>query len=185
MFYIIELSLRYPELSMRRILSSNQHQRLIKMVNLEDIRSRTTTVREYIEGMKGKGQDKFLSVYNEYQVNQEVLSELEEFAPDITVVVISASWCGDCVNAIPVLLRLEEEIGLEVRSFGKVKTAPLDPDVQWAVPPSPPEMNKWKVKAIPWIEIFDREGNRLGTIIEKPSKKPTLEEEILYHLKDK
>ncbi|TXT54228.1 MAG: hypothetical protein BAJATHORv1_80035 [Candidatus Thorarchaeota archaeon] len=170
---------------MGRVLSEILHFEMIEMVNLEDIRSRTQSVRKYIEGMKEKDREKFLSVYNDYQLNQDAAKELREYAPDISIVVISAAWCKDCVNAIPVLLKLEEEIGLEIRSFGKVKTVPLDPDVQWAIPPSPPEMEKWKVKAIPWIEIFGKDGKRIGTIIEKPSIKSTIEEEILYHIKTK
>ena len=83
------------------------------------------------------------------------------------------------------LAHLEEEIDLDVRVFGGMKTAPLDPTHKWAVPPSPPEAEEWKVKAIPWIEIFDKTGNRIATIIEKPTVKSTLEAELLYVLENK
>jgi thiol-disulfide isomerase/thioredoxin len=125
----------------------------------------------------------FKEYYNEYQLDSNITESLRVWADKIVIVVISAAWCKDCRFAIPVLRHLHEQIGLETRIFGKVKTDPLNPDRQWAVPPSPPEVDEWAVKAIPWIVIFDKNGNELATIIEKPQAKPTLEAEILHVLK--
>ncbi len=153
------------------------------MTDLNDIRSRTKSASEYIRGLKDKWGSYQLQRFENYELNPEVVGELKKYVDDITVVVIGASWCKDCREAIPVLMRLEEDIGLEVRVFGTVKTAPLDPDNRWAIPPSPPEAKKWDVKAIPWIEIFRKDGTRIGTIIEKPIVKPTLEAELLRVIK--
>ena len=155
------------------------------MVDLNDIRSRTTNVRDYIDGLKDKDKEKFLEVYNTYKLNTDVVDILRETLKDLTVVVFSAAWCGDCKRAMPVMQQLEEQLGLEVLVFSKIKTAPLDPDRQWAVPPSPPEVNEWGVTAIPWFNFYDVDGNLVGTLIEKPKVKDTLEEEILHVLKDK
>ena len=155
------------------------------MVDLSDIRSRTTNVQDYINGLKDKDKEKFLEVYNNYKLNGDAVDELREALKDLTVVVFSAAWCGDCKRAMPVMQLLEEQIGLEVLVFSKIKTAPLDPDRQWAVPPSPPEINEWGVTAIPWFNFYDAQGNLVGTLIEKPTVKETLEEEILHVLKDK
>ena len=155
------------------------------MVDLNDIRSRTTNVRDYIDGLKDKDKEKFLEVYNTYKLNTEAVDELRETLKDLTVVVFSAAWCGDCKRAMPVMQQLEEQLGLEVLVFSKIKTAPLDPDKQWAVPPSPPEVNEWGVTAIPWFNFYTAEGELVGTLIEKPTVKETLEEEILHVLKDK
>ena len=111
--------------------------------------------------------------------------QLKDYLKDLTLVVFSASWCGDCKRAMPVIMQLEERLGLEVLVFSTVKTAPLDPDRQWAVPPSPPEIDEWGVTAIPWLNFYDTEGNLVGTLIEKPTVKDTLEAEILYVLKNK
>ncbi|MGY5874848.1 MAG: thioredoxin family protein [Candidatus Thorarchaeota archaeon] len=153
------------------------------MVDLNDIRSRTTSATVYIDSMDGKEGDMFRDFYDQYKLNMTVVDDLREFVKDITIVVMSAKWCGDCKFAIPVLKHLEEEIGLEVLSFANIKTAPLDPDHQWKIPPSPQEMEDWNIIAIPWIVIFSKEGKEMGTIIEKPTVKPTLEEEILHVLK--
>jgi len=155
------------------------------MVDLNEIRSRTTNVRDYIDGLKDKDKEKFLEVYNTYKLETEVVDQLRETLKDLTVVVFSAAWCGDCKRALPVIQQLEEQLGLEVLVFSKIKTAPLDPDRQWAVPPSPPEVNEWGVTAIPWFNFYDADGNLVGTLIEKPKVKDTLEEEILHVLRNK
>ena len=155
------------------------------MVDLNDIRLSTTNVREYIDSLKDKDKEKLLEVYNSYKLDADVVDELRDALKDLTLVVFSAAWCGDCKRAMPVILQIEEQLGLEVLVFSKIKTAPLDPDRQWAVPPSPPEVNEWGVTAIPWFNFYDSEGSLVGTLIEKPTVKETLEAEILHVLKDK
>jgi len=66
--------------------------------------------------------------------------------------------------------------------LGGVKTDPLNPDRQWAVPPSPPEMDTLNIIAIPTILVYTKDGTEIGRIIENPSIQPTLEEELLYFL---
>ncbi|TFG06768.1 hypothetical protein EU538_09725 [Candidatus Thorarchaeota archaeon] len=153
------------------------------MIDLDDIRTRSKSLDAYIEGHRGKDKDILIDEYEEYSLNETALQELKAMAQNIVCVVFSAPWCGDCKRAIPVLKRIEEETGLEIRVFGDIKTAPLDPNRQWAIPPSPPEMEEWGITHIPWIVFFDRTGKKLGTVVEKPEVKDTLEEEIVYVLK--
>ena len=153
------------------------------MIDFDDIRSRASTVRGYVDALGDKDKDLILEVYEEYRMNKEALEELKDIMKGMRVVVFSAPWCGDCKRAMPVMLHLEEKLDIEVMVFGSVKTAPLDPQKQWAVPPSPPEINEWGVKAIPWFVFFDESGKEVGILIEKPTEKDTLEEEILHILK--
>jgi len=155
------------------------------MVDLKNIAKRTMTAKEYVSSLDRKAKEAFMEKFEGYSLDQNVTEQLRAMTSDLTFVVLSASWCGDCKNAIPVFMHLEDAIGLNVRVFGKIKTAPLDPNRRWAIPPSPPEIEEWGATAIPWIEIFDSSGERVGTIIEKPKVKPTLEEEILHVLKNK
>lgn len=153
------------------------------MADLENIRSRTKTAKEYLESIESKHIDRFMAEYQSYELDPVSTEELRNLTTGLTIVVMSAGWCKDCVKAILVLAQLEEEIGLDIRVFGGIKTAPLDPDHQWRVPPSPPEIEEWGATAIPWIEIFDSQGNRVATIVEKQVVKPTLEAELVYVLK--
>ena len=155
------------------------------MVDLNDIRSRTTNSRGYVDQLKDKYKDIILDAYDEYKLDSGVVDELKDIVKGMTVVVFSAAWCGDCTRAMPVMMHLEEQLDLEVMAFSKIKTAPLNPDRQWAVPPSPPEVNEWGATAIPFFVFFDSDGNRVATLTEKPKVKDTLEAEILYVLKNK
>ncbi len=155
------------------------------MVDLSDIRSRTTNARGYLDHLKEKYKDIILDAYKEYKLDSGVVDELKDIVKGMTVVVFSAAWCGDCTRAMPVMMHLEEQLDLEVMAFSKIKTAPLNPDRQWAVPPSPPEVNEWGATAIPFFVFFDSDGNRVATLTEKPKVKDTLEAEILHVLKNK
>lgn len=155
------------------------------MIDFEDIKKRTTTIRGYIDALSEKDKNLVMEAYEEYKLNDKVMSELKEILKDLKVVIFSAPWCGDCKRAMPPLLHLEEKAGLKAMVFGEIKTDPLNKNVQWKVPPSPPEINEWGATAIPWLVFFDSAGNKVGTVIEKPTVKETMEEEILYVLKDK
>jgi len=155
------------------------------MVDLNNIRSRTTNVRDYIDSLRDKDKETFLEVYNTYKLDTVVINDLRDSLKGLTVVVFSAAWCGDCKRAMPIMLQIEEQLGLEILVFSKIKTAPLDPNRQWAVPPSPPEIDEWGVTAIPWFNFYDTKGNLVGTLVEKPTVKATLEAEILHILKNK
>jgi thiol-disulfide isomerase/thioredoxin len=155
------------------------------MIDFEDIRNRTTNIRGYVDALPDKDRDAVMEMYNEYKPIPEVVEELREIMKDLKVVIFSAPWCGDCKRAMPVMLHLEEMIGLDAMVFSEIKTDPLNKDIQWKVPPSPPEIYEWEATAIPWFEFFDSKGNRIGHLREKPTVKDTLEDEILYILKAK
>ncbi|TFH04975.1 MAG: hypothetical protein E4H14_13640 [Candidatus Thorarchaeota archaeon] len=155
------------------------------MIDFEDIRKRTTTIKGYIDALSDKDRDIVMEMYEEYKPIDTVVDELREIMKELKVVIFSAPWCGDCKRAMPAMLHLEEKIGLDAMVFGEIKTDPLNKEVKWKVPPSPPEINEWGATAIPWFVFFDARGNKVGTLIEKPTVKETLEEEILYVLKSK
>ncbi|MEM3442318.1 MAG: thioredoxin family protein [Candidatus Bathyarchaeia archaeon] len=121
--------------------------------------------------------DKFLTRKGAYRLEPEIISQFEQFAKDYIVIAFSAEWCGDCATNIPVLALISEATGLEVRVFGGLKKDPLSKTKKWRIPPSPPEVEMFKVEKIPLI-IFNMKGNEIGRIIEKPEE-PTLEEEML------
>jgi thiol-disulfide isomerase/thioredoxin len=155
------------------------------MIDFEDIRKRTTNIKGYIDALSEKDKDIVMEEYKEYKPIDDVVDELREIMKGLKVVIFSAPWCGDCKRAMPVMLHLEEKIGLDAMVFGDIKTDPLNKDIQWKEPPSPPEINEWGATAIPWFEFFDADGNRVGVLREKQTVKETLEEEILYILKAK
>jgi thiol-disulfide isomerase/thioredoxin len=155
------------------------------MIDFNDIRKRSTNVRGYIDVLSDKDKDIVLEAYETYHLNEAALKELQKITKGLKVVIFSAAWCGDCKRAMPVMLHIEEKTDLDIMVFGNIKTDPLNKEVKWRVPPSPPEINEWGATAIPWFVFFDAKGNKVGTLIEKPTIKATLEEEIVHVLKHK
>lgn len=119
----------------------------------------------------------------EYTLNPTVLENIKALANQYIIVAISADWCKDCISNIPVLDLVREATKLPVYILGGVKTEPLNSNRQWAVPPSPPEVDTLDIKAIPTILIYTKDGNEVGRIIENPSIKASLEEELLHYMK--
>ena len=155
------------------------------MIDFNDIKKRTTNVRGYIDALSEKDKDIVMEAYQGYHLNEAALRELQDIVKGLRVVIFSAAWCGDCKRAMPVMLHIEEKTDLEIMVFGDIKTDPLNKAAKWRVPPSPPEINEWGATAIPWFVFFDAKGNKVGTLIEKPTVKDTLEEEIVYVLTHK
>jgi len=150
------------------------------MINLEEIRGKTLSVKDYISSMSEPFREKFLDRKESYQPNQEANKRLKKEANKYTVVVFSAEWCKDCTKNVPVLWLISESTGLEVRVFGHLKKDPLNPKTKWRIPPSPTEVKTFDVEKIPWILIFDKEGKEIGKIIENPKFTGSVEEELLY-----
>ena len=146
----------------------------------EDMLNRATPIEEYMHTCSEDCRPKFEARRSEYAPKPEILGSIEKKAEKFIVVAISADWCKDCVANIPVLDLIHEATGLRVYVLGGVKTDPLNPDRQWAVPPSPPEVDTLDIKAIPTILLYTLEGIEIARIIENPQILPTLEEELLY-----
>jgi hypothetical protein len=148
-------------------------------INLLEIRRQTTDVNNYIDGISKPFRGKFLERKKEYKLKASVVGRLKNFAKNYMIVAFSAEWCKDCAVNIPVLALLSETTGLEVRVFGGLKRDPLNPKRKWSIPPSPPEVETFHVDKIPYILIFNSEGEKVGEIVENPREGLTLEEEIL------
>ena len=166
----------------RRIPESNINVRLRMNINLSEIREKTVSVSQYIEGLSQPFQEKFLARKQAYQLKIDAVRHLKKFADKYLIVAFSAEWCKDCASNVPVLALISETTGLEVRVFGKLKKDPLSSTKKWRIPPSPPEVETFDVDKIPLIILFDLEGREIGRIIENPSM-PTLEEEICEIIK--
>jgi thiol-disulfide isomerase/thioredoxin len=153
------------------------------MVDLTDIRKKTVSATEYIDGLDEPFKERFLERKRTYQMHTETVKQLKKLEEKYVVVAFSATWCKDCAVNIPVLALLSEETGLEVRVFGGIKKDPLSQLHKWRIPPSPSEIESFKIDKLPSILIIDIAGNEIGRIIETPKLRPTLEEELLEIIK--
>jgi hypothetical protein len=146
----------------------------------EDMLKRATPIEEYMHTCSEDCRPKYEARRSDYSPKQDILTLIKKNAEQFIVVAIGAEWCKDCVTNIPVLDLIHEVTGLRVYVLGGVKTDPLNPERQWAVPPSPPEVDTLGIRAIPTILLYTPEGTEIARIIENPQILPTLEEELLY-----
>jgi thiol-disulfide isomerase/thioredoxin len=146
----------------------------------EDMLGRAKPIEEYMHTCSEDCRPKYEARRSEYTLKSETLETLKEVANQFLVVAIGADWCKDCVANIPVLDLIHEATGMPVYILGGVKSDPLNPNRQWAVPPSPPEVDTLKINAIPTILLYTPDGVEVARIIENPQILPTLEEELLY-----
>jgi len=155
------------------------------VLDLLEIRMKTVSIVEYMNGLEEPFKEKFLGRKEAYQPNREAIDKLGAFADRYLIIVFSAAWCKDCAVNIPVLEIINETSGIEVRVFGGLKKDPLSQEHKWRIPPSPPEVETFKVAGIPLIIVADRERREIGRIIENPAHQPTLEQEICEIIKPK
>ncbi len=146
----------------------------------EDMLNRAKPISEYMETCSEECRPKYEARRTEYTPKPEILESIKKNADQFIIAAIGAEWCKDCVTNIPILDLIHEVTGIRIYILGGVKTDPLNPDRQWAVPPSPPEVDTLNIKAIPTILLYTMDGIEVARIIENPQILPTLEEELLY-----
>jgi thiol-disulfide isomerase/thioredoxin len=149
--------------------------------DLKKLQENGKNIDELIESFDCKGSEDIKNQCENYEPNHDIVKELVAKAKDYTFVVFSADWCKDCksnVGAFAKIVQLYPEINAIF--FKGIKSAPLDPNIKWKVPQSPPEVNEFDLNRIPTFYILDSEGYVKTEFLENPVTKPTVEEELLY-----
>ncbi|MFX1539965.1 MAG: TlpA family protein disulfide reductase [Promethearchaeota archaeon] len=157
----------------------------MQLAEFQEMLNRADSIEKYMHECSIDCRQKYEARRAEYTPKPRVLESIKKLADQFIVVVIGADWCKDCIANIPVLDLIHGATGLPVYILGGVKTDPLNPNRQWAVPPSPPEVDTMNIKAIPTILIYTLDGREIGRIIENPSIEPSIEEELLCHMEKK
>lgn len=157
---------------------------VIEIPTIDDVNDDCPTCTEYIEQMSPMYKDRWMGEKKFYNLKKDVVEQLKELKDEFTFVVLFADWCGDARRAVPVLSKIEEELGIKIRALGGMTKPPFGSSKHWAVPPSPPEVDTFSVTSSPTILIFDKEGKEIGRIKTRPKLTPTIEEEILKIIKD-
>jgi hypothetical protein len=154
-------------------------------VDLSEIRKRTVSISQYIDGLEEPFKESFVARKQTYQLHKETVDQLKQFAHSYMVVAFSASWCKDCTQNITVLGLIAETTGLQVRVFGGLMKDPLSHTSKWRIPPSSPEVITFNVDKIPLIIVFDVNGKEIGRIVESAKRCPTLEQELCEIIKSR
>ncbi len=142
-------------------------------------------VDEMLAKLEGKHGDILRDTYENYEPNDDIIKRLEDIVNCHTFVVFSADWCKDCKKYVAEFAKIvKKKPSINAIFFKSIKSAPLDPDVRWRIPPSPPEVDEFDLRKIPTFYILNSSGEQVGEMIENPKSKPTLAEELLFILEN-
>jgi hypothetical protein len=59
------------------------------------------------------------ALYRTASVQPEAVDRLKQVASGLRVLVLSEDWCSDCFSCVPVVARLTEHAGMELRVLGR------------------------------------------------------------------
>lgn len=159
-------------------------------ITLQDIKSTPRVGHEYIPT-----EPVYKGNFESYKPKSEVLKKLTQWLDEhdehLQIIAFGATWCGDCKEQLPRLVKIERTLlddRFEVGVLSGIKVKPTyereKGKLIWKSPPSPPEVvdERFDMFHIPAIYIFNKAGKCLGKIDEKPEHTSSLEEEIVYYL---
>ena len=148
------------------------------MYDLEKLVKDSEDVKHYIESSREKA-PQFMERYEEYTLEREMVMKIKCHSDKYMIFAFSAEWCPDCYRNIPVLAKLQEATGLETRIFGHLMRDAKSSSKRWRIPPSPAEVEEFDVVKIPSMYILDKQGKKVGEIIEDAPQGMSLEAAVL------
>lgn len=150
-----------------------------EVLNLKwnDLKTKSLTPSEYLEKFSDK--PAIQKYYKEYKPKMDyidgIIDRLRDKDERLKILVIGAKWCKDCTMQVPRFLRISELLKeyVEFKILYGVKVNPFHKkgEILWSERHSPPEAlnNKFALKKIPTFYIFNKDGNLIGRIIERPA----------------
>ncbi|MFX0025087.1 MAG: thioredoxin family protein [Candidatus Hermodarchaeota archaeon] len=156
-----------------------------KEVKWSDLVSSTMTPDDYLKSYN----DKIAYNYETYKLKIDVIKKIEDLLiikdESLKILAFGADWCPDCSKNIPRMIKIimyMNKINVEFKILYGIMTNPFHKagDTIWHKTRSPPEAidPKFNLKKIPTFYFFNKNGDCLGTIIENPKYKSTLEEDL-------
>ena len=147
---------------------------------LDDVMDTYPGCEDYIDNMDSFYRGNFVRFKEDYDLNSEAIEKLKGLVDDYVFVVMFADWCGDARRTVPILALLEDELNIQIRALGGMTKPMGRSEKDWAIPPSPAEVDTFEVTSSPTIIIFDKKTREeIGRMKTRPKMTPTVEEEIL------
>ncbi|WP_068672755.1 thioredoxin family protein [Oceanobacillus sp. Castelsardo] len=103
---------------------------------------------EYIQNME-KNKEGLLHIYENFQTPEDTdfFKKIKE--KNLRAIVLTEDWCGDAMLNVPILLRLSEKAGIDVRML--LRDSNLELMDQY--------LTNGKARSIPIFIFIDKEGN--------------------------
>jgi hypothetical protein len=159
---------------------------ILNQLKWSEIISPTLTPKEYLNKFKKKVKKTYKQYYPKSDVIVHIKEILKKRNQRVKIVALGADWCPDCSKNIPKMLKVinllnNDDINMKIL-YGIIVNAFHKPgEPLWHKKRSPPEATnpKFDLKALPTFYIFNKDGNCIGSIIERPKENSTIEEDLL------
>ncbi|USK29401.1 thioredoxin family protein [Bacillus sp. CMF21] len=133
------------------------------------------TAQEYIEKMN-VNKEEMNTIYQKFSLDEDDVSILESIRnQSLRVIVLSEDWCGDAMLNNPILLKIAEEAGMDVRFL--LRDSNLELMDQY--------LTNGTSRAIPIFIFFDQAGNEKAVWGPRAPKIQQLVERLRKSLPDK
>jgi hypothetical protein len=133
------------------------------------------TVDGYI-GLMTRNKEEMLSIYEGFKINDEDKKRLETLRTQkLRAIVLSEDWCGDALLNNPILLRIAEAAGMEVRFALRDQNLELMDQY----------LTNGASRAIPIFVFINQEGREVGIWGPRASELQALVEKERAALPDK
>jgi hypothetical protein len=128
----------------------------------------------YIASMQ-ENKESLLYIYNEFNIPEDHTFFENVKKENLRVIVLTEDWCGDAMINIPILLRIAEKTGMEVRML--LRDDNLELMDQY--------LTNGKSRSIPIFIFIDEEGNEVAKWGPRAQKIQDLTDEARTKLPDK
>jgi thioredoxin family protein len=105
----------------------------------------------YLEVVE-KNKELWHGVYDRVRVPDQVVAEAATIPGGWHLIALSEDWCGDAVNTLPVIARLADEAGWDMR----VMSRDDNPDLMDA------HLTNGRSRSIPVVIVYDESFNEVG-----------------------
>ena len=109
------------------------------------------TFPEYLDTVE-KNREMWLGVYKRVRLPEEVVAEASRMRGGWHLVALSEDWCGDAINTLPVISRLADEAGWDMRVFGRDD----NPDLMDS------HLTNGQSRSIHVVIVYDEDFNEVG-----------------------
>tara|TARA_B110000116_G_C16720210_1_gene528723 strand:+ start:70 stop:657 length:588 start_codon:yes stop_codon:yes gene_type:complete len=131
------------------------------IVTKERFNQGISSFNEWLEKID-KRQEQFQMHYDEYVPEKNDLKELQGIVSEFNVkaILLGEAWCPDVWRGLPVLARLAEDTGMEVKYFLRDENQDIMSEF----------LKNGEFQSIPTIVFYDKDLNYLFHWIERPQK---------------
>ncbi|MDA0327471.1 MAG: thioredoxin family protein [Gemmatimonadetes bacterium] len=120
---------------------------------------RAATFQQYLESVQ-KNRELWHDVYERVRLPDDLVDQARRVLGGWHLVALSEDWCGDAVNTLPVVARLADEAGWDLRVLGRDE----NPDMMEG------HLTNGRSRSIPIVIVFDKDFNEVGWWGPRPSE---------------